>query len=109
MHKVCHGRRLRVEEWCGQADTSELATATGLLLNGRAGYRSVGTKHAAIARLRLEQRFAMGALVEILACIRGHRLLPFMAAAWAAQHGLQNNRAHGLAMSFEGKPACVVA
>jgi hypothetical protein len=51
----------------------------------------------------------MGALVEILACIRGHRLLPFMAAAWAAQHGLQNDRAHGLAMSFEGKPACVVA
>jgi len=51
----------------------------------------------------------MGTLVEILACIRGHHLPPFMAAAWAGQHGLQNNRAHGLATSFEGKPASVVA
>ncbi len=51
----------------------------------------------------------MGALVEMLARIRGHHLLPFMAAAWAGQHGLQNNRAHGLATSFEGKPASVVA
>jgi hypothetical protein len=43
----------------------------------------------------------MGTLVEMLACIRGHHLLPFMAAAWAGQHGLQNNRAHSLATSFE--------
>ena len=84
-------------------------TAAALLLNGRAGYRSVGTKHAAIARLRLQQRFAMGALVEILACICGHDLLPFMTAARAGQYGLQDNGAHGLTMSFEGKPASVVA
>ena len=84
-------------------------TAAALLLNGRADYRSVGTKHAAIARLRLKQRFAMGALVEILARIRGHGLLPLMAAARAGQHRLQDNGAHGLAMSFEGNPASVVA
>jgi hypothetical protein len=35
--------------------------------------------------------------------------LPRMAATWACQHGLQDNGAHGLAMSFEGKPASVVA
>lgn len=51
----------------------------------------------------------MGALVEILACIRGHDLLPFMAAARARQHRLQDNGTHGLAMSLDGKPASVVA
>ena len=60
-----------------------LVTAAALLLNGRTGYRSVRTKHAAIADLRLKQCFAVGAFVKILTSIRGHDLLLLMAAAWA--------------------------
>ena len=84
-------------------------TAAALLLNGWAGYRSVGTKHAAITRLRLQQRTAMSAFIEILACIYRHDLPVFMTAARAGQHRLQDSRTHGLTMSFEGKPASVVA
>ena len=66
----------------------KLMAAAALLLNGRAGHRSVGTKHAAIASLRLQQRFAVGALVKILARIRRHDFRPVVATAWACQHGL---------------------
>jgi hypothetical protein len=84
-------------------------TAAALFLNRRAGYRSVRTEHAAVAGFRLEQRFAVGAFVKILTSIRGHDLLLRMAAAWTGQDRLQDNRTHGFAMSFEGKPASVVA
>src|SRR5713101_5244757 len=46
-----------------RATPRPLVTAAALL-NGRTGYRSVGTKHAAIADLRLKQRYA------VLGCIR---------------------------------------
>ena len=84
-------------------------TAAALLLHGRTCNGAVRAKHAAIACLRLKQRFAMGALVEILTGVGGHNLLPFMAAVRADQYRFQDNGAHGLTMSFEGKPASVVA
>jgi hypothetical protein len=84
-------------------------TATALLLKGRTGDRSVRTKHAAIAGLRFKQRFAAGAFVKILTRIRRHDLLLRVAAVWARQDGFQDNRAHGFEMTFEGKPASVVA
>jgi hypothetical protein len=102
--------------WAGLAanlaageDTSELVTAVTLLLNRWASDRAVRAKNAAVAGLRLQQRFAVGTLVEILTCIRGHDLSPRVATARARQHGLKDNCVHGLAMSFEGKPASVVA
>ena len=51
----------------------------------------------------------MGAFVKILTRIRRHDLLLRVAAVWARQDGLQDNRAHGFEMTFEGKPAAVVA
>ena len=86
----------------------KLATAVTPLLNRWADDRPIGTEHTTVAGLRLEQRFAVGALVEILARIRGHDLLPRMATARAGQDGLQDD-AHGVAMTFDGKPASVVA
>src|SRR5216684_6954644 len=97
--------RVPIDALQGDIKMQHSPTAAALLLNGWAGYGSVGAEHAAIACLRLEQRFAMGALIEILACVRRHDLLPCMAAARAGQHGPQDNGAHGLAMSVEGKPA----
>src|ERR1700732_4461460 len=93
--------------WLESLCPRPLVTAAALLLNGRAGYRSVRTKHAAIAGLRLKQRFAVAAFIKILTRIRGHDLLLCMAAAWAGQDGLPDDGAHGFVMSFEGKPASV--
>jgi hypothetical protein len=90
-------------------NASELVAAAALLLDGWASHRAVRTENAAVARLRFEQRFTVRALVKILACARGHHLLPRVAAARAGEHGLQDNGTHGFAMSFDGNPASVVA
>src|SRR5580700_6739494 len=84
-------------------------TTAALFLDRRTGDRSIGTKHATIAGLRLEQRLALGAFVEILTRIRRHDLLPCVPAAGAGQHRLPDDGAHGFEMTFEGKPASVVA
>jgi hypothetical protein len=84
-------------------------TAAALLLDRWTGHRAIGAKNAAIAGLWLKQRFTARALVKILASVHRHDLLPRMSAARAGEHGLQNNGAHGFAMSFDGNPASVVA
>jgi hypothetical protein len=89
--------------------TIELMTAAALLLDGWAGHRAIGAKNAAIAGLWFQQRFTPRALVKILAGVRWHDLLPLLPADRAGKHGLQDNGAHGFAMSFDGNPASVVA
>ena len=84
-------------------------TATALLLNGRASHRAIRAKYAAVARLGFEQCPAVRALVEILARVRWHDFFALLPAPRADEHGLQDNGAHGFAMSFDGNPACVVA
>jgi len=51
------------------------AAASALFLNRRALHRAEGAEHATVARIRAQQRLAVAALVEVLAGIRGHRLL----------------------------------
>jgi hypothetical protein len=87
----------------------ELLTAAALLLNRWTGHRSVGTKHAAVARLGLKQYFATRALIIKLARVRRHHLFALLPAAGAGEHGLQNDRAHGFTISFDGNPASFVA
>jgi len=93
---VLNRARRRID-WCWLESLCPrpLVTASALLLNGWAGYRSIRTKHAAIAGLRLKQRLAVAAFIKILTRIRGHDLLLRMAAAWAGEDGLQDDRAHG--------------
>jgi hypothetical protein len=69
-------------------------TAASLLLDRRTGQRSVRTKYAAIAGLRFQQGFAMGAFVKVLTRIRRHDFLLRMATAWAGQDRLQDDLAH---------------
>ena len=45
-----------------------------VLLNRRAGHCAVGAEHAAVARLRFEQRVAAFAFVEPLTGVGGHDL-----------------------------------
>src|SRR5579859_4961649 len=68
----------------GVAILRSVAAAT-LLLNRRTGHRPIGTKHAAIARLRFQQGFAPGALIEILTGIGGHDFIPRVPAVRAGQ------------------------
>jgi len=56
------------------------SSAAITLLNRRTPNRAVGTKYAAVARLRAQHRLAVFALVEELARIRGHRCLRGCAA-----------------------------
>jgi hypothetical protein len=84
-------------------------TAVALLLDRGTGDRSIRTKHAAVARFWLQQRFALGAFVEILTRIRRHDLLLCVPAARTGQHGFKDDGAHGFETTFEGKPASVVA
>ena len=65
-----------------------------LLLHRRTFYRTVKTKDAAVARLRAEQRPAVGAFVEKLACVGRHLLSLREAADRTHEDGLENNFAH---------------
>jgi hypothetical protein len=84
-------------------------TAFALLLNRGTGYRSIRTKHAAVACFWPEYRFAMGAFVKILTRIRRHDLQSCVPAARTGQHGFKDDDAHGFEVTLEGKPASVVA
>ena len=83
--------------------------AAALFLNGWTGDRPVRTKYAAVARLGLEQRFTLGALVKILTRIRRHDLRPCVAAAWAGEHGFEDDSAHGLGAANTLAHSCLVA
>jgi hypothetical protein len=74
-------------------------------------HQTVGTKDAAIAWLRSQQRFAVRAFVEKLACVGRHRFSLGEAANRAHKHRFKKNFAHsGFHLWIdEGKPASVVA
>ena len=61
-----------------------------MLLNRRAGHCAVGTEHAAVAGLRLQQHMAALAFVVPLAGIGGHDFGLDVAAVRAGQRGLQD-------------------
>lgn len=61
-----------------------------MFLNRRTGYRAIGTEHAAIARLRLQQYVAALAFIEPLAGVGGHGFGLDVAAVRAGQRGLQD-------------------
>jgi hypothetical protein len=69
-------------------DTDELA-ASLVLLRWRARNRTIGAKHAAIARKRLQSRAAAFAVIEELAGVSGHGLDRLMAAFRAGKRCLQ--------------------
>jgi hypothetical protein len=50
-------------------------TALAFKLNGRALYGTIGTKHAAVTLLRLQQILAVLTFIKILACIGRHFFL----------------------------------
>jgi hypothetical protein len=81
-------------------------TATAFLLDGRTGYRTIGTKNAAVAGLRLKQGFAAGALVKILARVYRHDLCTLLSAIRAGEHRFQDHGGHGFTMS--GDEGCFV-
>jgi len=58
-------------------------------LNWRAGHATVRAKHATIARLRLEQRMAVGAFIKPLAGIGGHGQHFGMSAGRTSQQRVQ--------------------
>ena len=64
------------------------------VLHGRAFHRTVRTKDAAVARLRTQQRFALGALVEELTGVGRHRFTFSEAASGAHELGFKKNFAH---------------
>jgi hypothetical protein len=74
-------------------------TAAALLLDGRARHRTIGAKNAAVARLGFKQCLAIPALVEILARVCRHDFFVLLPAARARKNGLQDDGAHGLAIS----------
>src|ERR1700761_3700290 len=73
---------------------SRLMAAAALLLNGGACDRAVRTKHTAVAGLRSQQALTTGALVIILARVRGHRLFAPQTAVRAREDRQQYDFAH---------------
>jgi superfamily I DNA/RNA helicase len=69
-------------------DTGELA-AFLVLLHRRTGNRTIGAKHAAIARKRLQSRAAAFAVIEELAGVGRHGLNRLLAAFRAGKRCLQ--------------------
>jgi hypothetical protein len=65
-----------------------------LILHRRTFYRTVRTKDAAVARLGAQQRPAVGAFVEKLACGGRHSLSLREAADRTHEDGLKNNFGH---------------
>ena len=76
-----------------------LVTAASLLLDGRARHRTIGAKNAAVAHLGFKQCLAIPTLVEILARVCRHDFFVPLPAARARKNGLQDNGAHGLAIT----------
>src|SRR5215471_15919233 len=74
---------LPIDGRCSWADLSAAGkgcSSGSLFLHRRARHRTVGTEDAAVALLRPEQAPAALALIEELACPRGHRFERLMAA-----------------------------
>jgi hypothetical protein len=69
-------------------DTDELA-ASLVLLHRRTRNRTIGAKHAAIARKRLQSLAAAFAVIEELAGVRRHGLDRLMAASRAGKRCFQ--------------------
>jgi hypothetical protein len=72
------------------------STAAGgiFILHRRTFDRTVRTEDTAITRLGAQQRLAVGAFVEKLACVCRHWLALREAANRAHQHGFKKNFAH---------------
>jgi hypothetical protein len=64
------------------------------ILHRRTFYRTVRAKNAAIARFRAQQRLAVRAFVEKLACVGWHPFTLSEAANRTHQHGFEKNFAH---------------
>lgn len=92
---------------CSRERLLHRLAAAALRLNRRAGYRPERTEHAAVARLRAQECSAVRALVEELAGVGRHRLLPRKATTRAGQDRLQNDSTHA-AMGRVGWRCCIV-
>ena len=75
-------------------------------MNGRTLHRTEGAEHAAVARIRAQQRFAVTALVVKLAGIRGHSFPLGIAAARASEFGLKDDGAHD-SLARRREVACI--
>ena len=64
------------------------------ILHRRTFYRTVRTKDTAVAWLRAQQRLAVRAFVEKLACVGRHRFSLSETANRANQHGFKKNFTH---------------
>lgn len=73
-----------------------LSSAAFSPLHGRTGYRPVRAEHAAVPRLRAQQRFALWALIEELAGIRRHDFLLPVPTEGTGDDGFKKSRfVHG--------------
>jgi hypothetical protein len=72
-----------------------------LRLHRRTFDRAVRTKYAAIARLRPQQRFALGAFIEKLAGIGRHICLLPVPAVRAGQYGCGDDLIHVVVSLFQ--------
>lgn len=77
-----------------RAGTRSLPATASSLLNRRAGDRSKGAEHAAIAVLRPQAGAATLAIVEELAGVRRHPLGRLVAAVWASDGGIEDHVRH---------------
>jgi hypothetical protein len=74
--------------------TLRLRRRGALLLNGRAGNRTVRTEHAAITRFRTQQRAATRAFVKKLAGVGWHDLGLHAATSQTSDRRFQSHRQH---------------
>ena len=68
-----------------------IAAASGFRLHGRTRHRSVGTEHAAVARLRLQLCATAGANIEKLTGIGRHDLRLRKGAVWTGDDRLKRH------------------
>lgn len=78
-----------------------LAALAGFL-DRRTGHVTEGAEHAAVARIRAQERAAAGALVEELAGVGRHRLRRLMAAVGACKSGLRLHPLYRMPLSTMG-------
>jgi hypothetical protein len=85
-----------LQQFLFSAELELFSSTTRLIfiLHRRTFHRTVRTKDAAVARLRAQQRFAVRALVEKLACVGRHRFSLSEAANGAYEHGFKKNFVH---------------
>ena len=67
------------------------ATVAIFILHRWTFYRTIRAKNAAVARLRAQNRLAVRAFVEKLACVGRHRFAFSEAANGTHQHGFEEN------------------